>query len=315
MLNDTTFHPHQNVDNSCTSNNFKTQGDLDSLRSTVKLTVSLVIAVLCPVAVVGNALILATIWKKSFQRASFHILLSGMALTDFFTGLIAQPSYVSFSLISSSSATVTQDQPVAIVVLRVVTVFSAIYFVTITLLTITVMSIERWFHMSGGSSLSSRCRFFVVIVIVILPIPLVTLYFLNPPLFPIIVPTEMFSCYLVTSFAYFKIYRIIRSHQNQIQTNGIPRNFGHSAIDLTKYKRSVATILYILLLFSLCFLPYIVSNAVSFLIKADPREWSITIDVTMVLVFLSSSLSPGLYLWRMRDIRNGLKELIVCRRT
>ena len=191
---------------------------------------------------------------------------------------------------------------------------SAIYLVTITFLTITLMSIERWLHMSGGFSFTSHRRFLVLFVILFLPIPLVALYFLNPPSFPIVISIEMFISYCVTSFAYFKIYRIIRSHQNQTQANRIPGNFGHSAIDVTKYKRSVATILYILLLFSICFLPFIISNTVNVLIKAGPGEQNITTDVTMVLVFLSSSLSPGLYLWRMRDIRNGFKQLFVCRR-
>lgn len=290
------------------------QGDLDTLGSTVKFTASLVIAVLCPVAVVGNALILVTIWKKSFSRTSFHILLSGLALSDFCTGLIAYPTYASYGLILSTNSTVVRDIPQPTNVLGKVTVISAIYLVTITFLTITLMSIERWLHMSGGFSFTSHRRFLVLVVILFLPIPLVALYFLNPPSFPIVISIEMFISYCVTSFAYFKIYRIIRSHQNQTQANRIPGNFGHSAIDVTKYKRSVATILYILLLFSICFLPFIISNTVNVLIKAGPREQNITTDVTMVLVFLSSSLSPGLYLWRMRDIRNGFKQLFVCRR-
>ena len=59
---------------------------------------STIIAVLSPVAVAGNALILATIWKKTFVRTPFHIFLSGLAFTDLCTGLIAQPFYVSPTL-------------------------------------------------------------------------------------------------------------------------------------------------------------------------------------------------------------------------
>lgn len=59
----------------------------------VAFSTSIIIAVLAPVAVVGNALILAAIWKKTFVRTPFHILLSGLAITDLCTGLIAQPFY------------------------------------------------------------------------------------------------------------------------------------------------------------------------------------------------------------------------------
>ena len=49
------------------------------------------IIIFSPVAVAGNAMILAVIWKKTFQRTSFHILLSGLAFPDLCTGLIVQP--------------------------------------------------------------------------------------------------------------------------------------------------------------------------------------------------------------------------------
>ena len=46
-------------------------------------------------------------------------------------------------------------------------------------------------------------------------------------------------CFLITGFSYFKVFRIIRHHQSQIQTN-------RNVIDIEKYKKSVFTILYIL---------------------------------------------------------------------
>ena len=52
---------------------------------------SIVLLVLSPVAVVGNALILAAIWKRTFQRTWLYVLLSGLAFSDFCTGLIVQP--------------------------------------------------------------------------------------------------------------------------------------------------------------------------------------------------------------------------------
>lgn len=45
-------------------------------------------------------------------------------------------------------------------------------------------------------------------------------------------------CVVVTAFSYFKVFRIIRQHQCLVQTN-------ENAIDITKYKKSIFTILYI----------------------------------------------------------------------
>ena len=65
----------------------------------VTIFTSALIVVLSPVAVAGNALVLAVIWKKTFVRTPFHILLSGLAITELCTGLIAQPFVAAVSFI------------------------------------------------------------------------------------------------------------------------------------------------------------------------------------------------------------------------
>ncbi|XP_078345398.1 uncharacterized protein LOC144630910 [Oculina patagonica] len=270
-----------------------------------------VTAVLSPIAVAGNALILAAIWKKTFVRTPFHILLSALAFTDFCTGLIAQPLTAADTLFKASSL---EKEHVTIDTIGECT---AIYFVSITVLLITLMSIERWLHMSRRSLVTSRRCCVTVITLLLIPIPAVIFRVLvnengtYEKHIYISTMTLMFICYLTTLFAYFKVYRIIRHHQQQVQANETSQNFGRQAIDLAKYKKSVASMLYILLLFSLCFVPYIVSAGV-FLNAPKAVETVVALRVSFVLLFLSSSLNPGLYVWRMNDIRNGVKQLF-CR--
>ena len=127
-------------------------------------------------------------------------------------------------------------------------------------------------------------------------------------MFTYILIALMLSCYLTTSFAYCKVYRIIRHHQQQVQGNETSQNFGQPAIDLAKYKRSLASMMYIALPFSFCFIPYIVlGGATLTLVEVNPQT-AVVHAVFVVLVFLSSSL----YLWRMNDIRNGVRQLF-CR--
>ena len=67
------------------------------------------------------------------------------------------------------------------------------------------------------------------------------------------------------------------------------------------------SILYILLLFSVCFVPIVVCSGMSLSLGERP-ELGVAFGVSMLLLFLSSALNPGLYLWRMNDIRNGVKK-------
>ena len=80
----------QNSTSPNSSNDFSDQ-NLDSLGNELIYSTAVVIALLSAPAVVGNALILATIWRRTFLRTSFHSILSGLAVTDFLTGLISQP--------------------------------------------------------------------------------------------------------------------------------------------------------------------------------------------------------------------------------
>ena len=296
-----------------------TSKNLDSAGNELTFSTAVVIALLSVPAVAGNALILATIWRRTFLRTSFHSLLSGLAVTDLLTGLISQPLYASSHLINGQNAAVKLDNPEVVSVLGIIAGFSTYLFINITLATMTVMSIERWLHMSRRSSTTSHRRYYAAMVILLSPIPSLVVYILTLRELSFrytlckITIAEFSFCYLIISFAYFKVYQIIRRHQLQTQATVISQNFDQPVIDLAKYKKSVATMLYIFLLLSMCFLPFFVSSVLSLLITGEVKESSI--DLSMVLVFLSSSLNPGLYLWRMRDIRRGLKQLLASLRT
>ena len=275
---------------------------------------STIIAVLSPVAVAGNALILAAIWKKTFVRAPFHVFLSGLAFTDLCTGLIAQPFYVSPTLMYWVNPGVVTKESLFTTILTIGR-SSAAYSISVTTLLIALMSVERWLHMSRRSLVTTRRGCFAVVILLLIPIPIVVycvlwiLYQRYRAATEGMIITVLLTSYLTTSFACFKVYRIIRHHQQQVQANESSRNSGRQAIDLAKYKKSVASMLYIVVLLSFCFIPFVLITAVK-LSLGDSFGIDLAQNFTSVLLFLSSSLNPGLYLWRMRDIRNGVKQLI-----
>ena len=147
----------------------------DNFRSVVSFWRAIIMAMLSPVAVVGNAIILATIWRRNFPRTTFHILLSGIALSDLCTGLIAQPCYAASILISPTKHSNLKDNPKLAAILHTVGEATANFFVSVTILTITAMSIERWLYMSRRSFITSRRRYFALIVVLFLPVPTVVI--------------------------------------------------------------------------------------------------------------------------------------------
>ena len=229
---------------------------------------SVVSLVLSPVAVVGNALIFVAIWKRTFERTWFHILLSGLAFSDFCAGLIVQPflGILFFLLFDDNPGVLDAEKRHSVApIMSNIGFMSATFLVTVEVLLITLLSVERWLYMTRRSLMTPRRRCFIVALLLVVPASIVvpnSLYYwrlgrVNLSL-SIVNVVVVLLCYMITIFAYCKVYRIIRQHQQQVQGN--QSSFQHSgqpAINLVKYKESVKSILYIFALFSITLLPVV----------------------------------------------------------
>ena len=274
------------------------------------------ILLLSPVAVVGNSLILAAIWKKTFERTPFHRILSGLAIADLCTGLITQPCLAASFLMCFTNPGVSISQPILVTATSIIGTVSLVYFGAVTLFTITLMSVERWLYMTRRSVVTSRRGFLVARAMsLLIPIPIAVISALNiitgasGHSINIAIVSFILFCYLTTFITSFKVFRIIRHHQQRVHTNQSSQNFGQPAINITKYKKSVLSILYVLALFSFSFLPLIASVVAHALLGNLPTVEA-AFRVSLVPLFLSSSLNPVLFLWRMDSVRNGVKQLL-----
>ena len=271
-----------------------------SLSSYIVITwsASIAVAVLSPIAVVGNALVLAAIWRNASLRTPSYLLLAGLAFTDLNTGLISQPFYAAMEIIRLSG--LRNNRTVVAIAIG-----SAMYFIPITTSIISLMSIERWFHMTRRSLLTVRRVYSIltILYLIMLPFPICR------ERLQIAIMSYILACLIVTSTAYVKVFRIIRSHQQQIQSNYLSRPSAQPAINIAKYKKSVYTVLYILAIFYVSYTPVVIPIGLSMTID-DSNLTNLLSDLALMFMFLSSSLNPFLYLWRMNDIRNEVRTLV-----
>ena len=176
----------------------------------------IIIIILSPVAVVGSALILAAIWKKTFQRTAFHILLSGLAVTDMGTGLIAQPFLAVRVLWHFTKPIAVVTWSVLVQIMTTIGKVGLLYFRAITLLIITLISIERQLNVCRRSSVTSRRGCLTATVLLLIPISLAVFTALETikgrggRQVNTASVACMMLCYVTTSITYFKVFRIIR---------------------------------------------------------------------------------------------------------
>ena len=129
--------------------------------------------------------------------------------------------------------------------------------------------------------------------------------------FPFVVySASMWALCLITSVCcYARIYLILRNH---IQAQVIPQGQlnGISPLNLSRYKKTVSTALWLFAALMICYLPFgLVLIARSIVPKITGSVVVINF-LAMTLVYLNSSRNPLLYCWRIREVRHAVKEIL-----
>ena len=119
---------------------------------------------------------------------------------------------------------------------------------------------------------------------------------------------------LVSVFSYAKIFKTLRYRQYKVHRNtqqGQRPNGGGNQLNIARYKKTVYSIAWVQLALFICYVPY---NLLGFLRLFDKLNNSTEIYILwesfVTLLYLNSSLNPALYCWRIRDVRQEVKNII-----
>ena len=264
-------------------------------------------------AALGNGIILFVIWRTPSLHSPSNTLLFGLALTDFFVGLVTQPLKVASSAIYLVSK---EDGP-----LRALTETFDVLSVILTgasFITATAISIDRYlvfyWHMR-----------YQVIVTNKKAIAIVAFSWLFSSLFGFIWTQSTKVYYLsgilafVISFSiivlmYCKIYLVVRRHRIQIQSQAQvgAEHRASSQLCFARSTKSAMNTFYICFILFLCFFPYACTAGVIQLTGPNLNKY-IVLQYTGTITFINSSLNPLVYFWRIGEIRMAIKRTLKCR--
>ena len=264
----------------------------------------------------GNVMILVALNKVTSLHPPTKLLFRCLAVTDFFVGLISQPLYamslflhyqeeknskiyfyiaklntgsnfVLCGLSISVSTAISVDRLLALMLgLR--------YRQVVTLRRIRVLIICFWFV---GTSFVLVFFFWSFRIALRIALVLVILFL------------------VISNFSYTKIYFRLRQHQAQVQNN----LNGHQEqsqpnlerpLNIAKYKKTVFSIAWVQFALVPCYVPFGITVALT-----NPNSaWSTFPLVgwfsSITLMYLNSSLNPFLYCWKIREVRQAVKDTI-----
>ena len=271
-------------------------------------------------ATLGNVLILVALRNVSSIHPPTKLLFRCLAITDLCVGLLGQPLYVYVVYI-----TIYLDTGNFIVELDDVYLFIIYVLVAVSVLTSAAISVDRLLALLLGlryRHVVTLCRVRVVIACVwFIAVSNASLYCvaLILLLFRVLLALEwtfrafiIFSI-IVSTFSYTKIFLTLRHQQAQVQGHVQPEQSSRvrSVLNIARYKKTVYSVAWIQFAMLACYGPNIVMAFLwRFRIIDYSTESMIADDVFLCLIFLNSSLNPVLYCWRIKDVRQEVKNTI-----
>jgi len=241
---------------------------------------------LCPLTVAGNILVFMAVLRKVQLRTVANTSTLCLAFTDLMVGVFVQPSYVVYQ---ASKLTASLDSFPCDKLL--IYSFSGVICICMSFLTLILISMERY---------------------------LAVFY---PYIYEAKVNSRRVILVTVTSFVYFKIFRLVKRCNAQVNvemsqhtgstsegTENDPPTLVNSSPREAKASKTVAFVTGTLFL---CFMPTLCVTIVDQAGLA-PRDllYHVIYPIAETAVLLNSCVNPGIYVWRNRGIRRSLRELL-----
>ena len=254
-------------------------------------------------AFLGNFLILVALNKVTSLHPPSKLLYRCLATTDLLVGLVTQPLYAthwislvrenwslcryagdgiqisSYTLCGVSLLTFT-----AISVDRLLALLLGIrYRQIVTLKRTCIITATFWIFSVAAASFSvSHTRITLWCGIIVIP-----------------------SCSVISIASYTKIFRTLRHNQVQVQDHVQP-----NALNMVRYRKAVSSALWVQLALAVCYVPKFTTLAVITYRKTYPLHVVVIDAITTILTYFNSTLNPFLYCWKVREVRQAVKQTI-----
>ncbi|KAJ7356108.1 hypothetical protein OS493_026487 [Desmophyllum pertusum] len=251
------------------------------------------------VATLWNMLVIFVIWKTPLLHSPSNILICCLACSDLVIGLVAQPMLVAYKIAEFNDSSKTAC------IGRLIHWIAGFVCAGVSVMTIAAIAVDKvlalYLHLRYKEIVTVARVYKVVFAFWFFCVTAgVFLFVANSDRYWTLVPLPVLSVSLTTTFvAYVKVFGVLRRHQHQIQAQTLS---AWNSVNMRKYKKSVITMVYILVMFLVCYTPFLTAMAIR-LVSGYSSAVKLAYEWGATVVYLNSSLNPLLYWFRMQEIR------------
>ena len=259
-------------------------------------------------AILGNILILIALNKVTSICPPTKLLFRCLAVTDLCVGLVTQPLFTVKLLASLND----NEYPYV----GSIEVISSQVLCGVSLLTSTAISVDRLLALSLG------LRYRYVVTLRRVRALIISFWFLSGAsigslfisgIYYFVYAVVMLISLLISAISYAKIYFRLRHqllhvqghvHQRQqLPPNGVVP----TALNVARYKKTVSFIAWVQLGLFACYSPLCITIVSSHFVEFSDDNIGYFF---VCLLFLNSSLNPILYCWKIREVKQAVKDII-----
>ena len=306
MMDD--FHYHLSQTSSGNVTTTITEDNLGTLR-TFEIVNCVLNGLLSITAALGNGIVLFAIWRTPALHSPSNTLLFGLALTDFFVGLVTQPLKVASCVISLVSK---EDVPLTLS--NAFDVLSIIL-TAASFSTATAISVDRYLvfylHLKYQVLVTNKKIMAVIAFSWLISIIFGFIWTQSTQAYYLIGIVGFVISFSIMVLMYYKIYRVVRRHRAQIESQahvGVEQS-ASSQLCLANSTKSAMNTFYVCFILFLCFFPYNTTACVIQLTGSSLTKY-IVLEYTGTITFLNSSINPLVYFWRIGEIRVAIKNTL-----
>lgn len=248
-------------------------------------------------AVVGNGLVITVILKSPTLHKPSYYLICGMAIIDIFGGLMSYFLIIRMNFFKQHSIEL-------ICLTKQTWLTLSLFLCGMCLMMSLLISIDRYLAVSlkqRYKTIVTKRRVFITVLIAFASVLTLSSTAINVPL---LYPYSQLLSFvtgllllLSTFYFYTKSYLTLRRCVTTQQDSNLQNSF-----NCQKYKRSLNTMVIILLWLLMCYMPLLC--AVLRLSHTGTTTFSYFINkLTVILFYVNSCTNPIIYVTRFRDIR------------
>ena len=258
--------------------------------------------------ILGNSLILVALHKESSLHPPSKLLYRCLATTDLLVGIFSQPMMATYfmSLANDNWGLCRYASHAA---------FTTSYtFCGVSLLTMTAISVDRLVALLLGLRYRQTVtleRIYIMLAAFWVLSSLTGLCCILNYRIALWLGRISISLFLLISItSYTKIFRTLSHHQAEVQHHVQQQLSQPNALNMVKYRKAVYSALWVQFALVVCYIPYFIIETLISQSNTDSLHLVVFWRLTIGLVQFNSTLNPFLYSWKIREVRQAVKQTL-----